>query len=146
MEDIGLGPTGATPRTAMLRGQVALVTGCGRQLGIGRAIALALAREGADVAVSDVVAEGARNASEITGPAPASEWRGVESVVDEIRQLGRRAVASVGDVGRQGDAERMVAEAVAALGRVDILVNNAGAPHGADRDDMWRVPVTRSRT
>jgi len=90
-----------------LVGKTALVTGGAR--GIGRAIALRLASEGADVAICDLNAE-------VMAP-----------VVEEIRASGRKAVAVVCDVSRFEDARRAVEEAVTALGgRLDILVNNAG--------------------
>jgi 3-oxoacyl-[acyl-carrier protein] reductase len=87
-----------------LRGRTALVTGGAR--GIGAAAALALAREGANVAVADAV--------------PATD------TVRQIEALGRRAQAIVADVSSAADARRMVDEAVAALGHVDVLVNSAG--------------------
>jgi 3-oxoacyl-[acyl-carrier protein] reductase len=90
-----------------LEGKIALVTGASR--GIGREISLAFAREGADVAVNYNKSPGA-----------------AESLVAEIAELGRRAVAIPGDVGEPDDIERMVAEAMSAFGRIDILVNNAG--------------------
>ncbi|MGH2614734.1 MAG: SDR family NAD(P)-dependent oxidoreductase [Thermomicrobiales bacterium] len=90
-----------------LEGKVALVTGASR--GIGREIALAFAREGADIAA---------NYNKSQGEA--------ESLVAAIAAMGRRAVAIQGDVGEPGDIERMVAEAMTAFGRIDVLVNNAG--------------------
>jgi len=87
-------------------GQVALITGGGR--GIGRATALALARAGADVAVS------ARTTSEI------------DAVAAEVEALGRRALAVRCDVTRSAECDAMVERAVAGLGHLDILVNNAG--------------------
>jgi 3-oxoacyl-[acyl-carrier protein] reductase len=122
-----------------LSGQVALVTGCGRESGIGRAIALELASAGADVGVSDIDSQGRVNADE-PKTAEMSTWHGLPSLVEEIEAKGQRASASVGDVGRKSDADRLVAETVGRLGRVDILVNNAAAPHGADRDWIWNVP------
>jgi 3-oxoacyl-[acyl-carrier protein] reductase len=89
-----------------LLGKAALVTG-GAQ-GIGRAVALMLAGNGADVAVSDVNLELA------------------QTVVGEIKDIGRQALAIEGDVARFEDGERMVRETVEALGCIDILVNNAG--------------------
>lgn len=123
-----------------LEGKVALVTGCGRYKGIGRAIALALARAGADVAVSDVEAVGRRNMTELDQIETSLDWKGLESMVAEISTLGRRAAAFTGDVGIKADAERLVADTVSRLGSLDILVNNAGAPHGADRNWTWIVP------
>ena len=110
-----------------LEGKVALVTGCSRPAGIGRAIALGLARAGADVAVS------ARDR-------PRSGGDPLDAVAAEIDRTGRSGLAVRGDVGVKADADRMVAEAVEGLGQVDVLVNNAAAPHGADRGPTWEVP------
>jgi 3-oxoacyl-[acyl-carrier protein] reductase len=90
-----------------LEGKVALVTGA--QQGIGRAIAVALARDGADVGVNFL-----DNASAAAG------------VAGEIRGLGRRAVTVQGDVSRPASVESMVKTVVDALGPPDVLVNNAG--------------------
>lgn len=122
-----------------LAGMVALVTGCGRHNGIGRATALALAVQGADIAVTDIAPTGSRNLGEQADP--ASSWQGIASVVEEIEGIGRRAIGLVGDISVEADANRMVAEAANRLGKVDILVNNAGAPHGADRGPSWDIPV-----
>jgi NAD(P)-dependent dehydrogenase (short-subunit alcohol dehydrogenase family) len=87
-------------------GKKALVTGGGR--GIGRAIALAFARQGADVAVA------ARSLNEL------------EQVAEEIRTLGRRAFVLQVDMARVEQAREMVEVAARELGGLDILVNNAG--------------------
>jgi NAD(P)-dependent dehydrogenase (short-subunit alcohol dehydrogenase family) len=121
---------------AELSGLAALVTGCGRGRGIGRAVALSLAGAGADVAVTDISSGGVHNA----GEPQAASADGLEALVDEINQLGRRAIALTGDVADAADVEAVVAAAVAGLGRVDVLVNNAAAPHGGDRAPSWRVP------
>ncbi len=89
-----------------LSGKVALVTG-GAQ-GIGRSVALMLAGNGSDVAISDINLEMAR------------------ATAKEIEEFGRRALAIEANVARFEDGERMVRETVEALGRIDILVNNAG--------------------
>lgn len=91
---------------AELEGKVALVTGAGR--GIGRAIALTLARYGADVAANDIVKEAA------------------EGTAEEVRKLGRRAIAVPCDITDSKAADEMVSRVVEELGRLDILVNNAG--------------------
>ena len=87
-------------------GQTAIVTGAGR--GMGRAVALALAREGAGVVVGEV-------------DRPAAE-----QAVAEIEAAGGRAVAVIGDIARVDDVRRLFKETVDAFGGLDILVNNAG--------------------
>jgi 3-oxoacyl-[acyl-carrier protein] reductase len=94
-----------TPTT--LSGRVALVTGGGR--GIGKAISLALADAGCDVAVNYVSREADARAT-----------------VDAITTKGRRALAAAGDVSKSADVTTLVAAVETGLGPVDILVNNAG--------------------
>lgn len=125
--------------TDTLAGKLALVTGCARRRGLGRAIALELAGAGADVVVADVAVAGHRNLDEPADPAEHG-WGGLVDVVGEIEALGRRGRFVVGDVGRRDDVERMVAGTLELAGRIDILVNNAGAPQGADRGWTWEVP------
>src|ERR1700761_2774640 len=90
-----------------LQGKVALVTGA--QQGIGAAIALALAGEGADVAINWL-----------------DNQADAEAVAKGVRERGRRAVLIKADVGKLPEVESMVAEAERQLGTIDILVNNAG--------------------
>jgi NAD(P)-dependent dehydrogenase (short-subunit alcohol dehydrogenase family) len=90
-----------------LEGKVALVTGA--QQGIGRAIAVALARDGADVGVNFL-----------------DDAAAAEKVAGEIRGLGRRAVTVQGDVSQTASVQGMVKTVVDALGPPDVLVNNAG--------------------
>lgn len=99
-----------------LQGQVAVVTGASR--GIGRAIALELARAGADVAV------GVRSTDSRT------------DVVDEIASLGRRAFALPLDVRNLDDCRRQLDRVAELLGPVDILVNNAGGSILGDALDV----------
>ena len=106
-----------------LQGKVALVTGAAGAQGLGRAIALRLAQEGANLAVNDL--------SEESGPR-----QGLPAVVSEIEALGQRALPVYADVADARQVDAMVAAALEAFGRIDILVNNAGAPAGPDR-----VPV-----
>jgi NAD(P)-dependent dehydrogenase (short-subunit alcohol dehydrogenase family) len=89
-----------------LANKVAMVTGAGR--GIGRAIALTFAREGADLAVA------------------ALEADELESLAQEVRNLGRRAVARAVDVSDEAGVQGFMAAALAEFGRIDVLVNNAG--------------------
>ena len=114
-------------------GKVAVVSGAGRMRSIGRPIALALAQAGCDVVLT-----GTGRAPE-TWPADeqAAGWRDIESVADEIRALGRRALPVVTSVADPDAVDALVAQVIAEFGRVDFLVNNAGASRGGDR-----VPVT----
>ena len=104
-----------------LKGKTALVTGAGQ--GIGRAIALAVARDGAQVAVLDVVKENA------------------EAVRREIEALGVKGLALVVDLRRRAEVERAIAELIAQWGQLDIVVNNAGwdrmQPFLESEEDTW---------
>ena len=100
-----------------LDGKVALVTGASR--GLGRATALALAREGADVVIA------ARN----QGP--------LDEVAEAVRRLGRRVLAVSADVGNPADREQLANQAMEFFGQVDVLVSNATAldVYGTDAPD-----------
>ena len=112
-----------------LTGRVALVTGGSR--GLGRADALALARAGADVAIADIQVESDEGAdAERYGVlAQAARAQGMvytESTVEEIRGLGRRALAVKCDVTDRAQVDEAFAKVADELGPADILVNNAG--------------------
>ena len=107
-----------------LSGKVALVTGAGGEHGFGRAIAMRLAQEGADIIVNDIVQNPYANRS--------ATWLGLDTVVQEIELLGRRAVSVVADISDSGQVEGMVREGIKRFGHVDILVNNAALGHGRD--------------
>jgi len=123
----------------LLKGKVAIVTGASRKLGIGRACALVLARMGANVVVTST-----------GGPPPGglSEeekrigWHGVESMAEEVRAMGRGALALQVDVSDADSVQNMVTQTLRQFGRVDILVSNAAAPreyfHVVDLpEDVW---------
>src|SRR6476661_8432485 len=112
-----------------LGGRVALVTGGSR--GLGRADALTLARAGADVVIADLLVESELSEeTDAYGPlAQVARTQGLvhtESAAEEIRAMGRRALAVKCDVTDREEVGAAVARAVDELGSVDILVNNAG--------------------
>jgi len=121
--------------------RVALVTGCGKPVGIGNSTARALARAGVTVVVADIVATGVANAHNEAGDLDAA-WGGLQALVEELRAGGGVASPVLGDVGIEADANRMVEAVLSRHGRLDILVNNAGAPQGADRNEIEAVPLT----
>lgn len=90
-----------------LTGKVALVTGASR--GIGRGVALALAKQGADVVVNY-----------------AGNVEGANQTVSDITGLGRKAISIRADVSKKAEVEAMVLQVVAEMGKIDVLVNNAG--------------------
>jgi NAD(P)-dependent dehydrogenase (short-subunit alcohol dehydrogenase family) len=108
-----------------LKGKVAIVTGAGRELGIGRAIALRLAREGAAVVVADLC----REFEEFPGYGLGT-WEGLEKRAEEVRALGVRGLPVRVDVTDAALVEEMMAQTLETFGRLDILVNNAGGAPG----------------
>ncbi len=115
----------------MLEGKVALVTGASQ--GLGRALALAYAKEGASLVLNSRGEEGVR------------------PVVEEAENLGAEALALAADVSEGADVERMVGAAVERFGRVDVLVNNAGllGPRVAIEEypeDEWRRVIDANLT
>lgn len=93
-----------------LKDKVSLVTGSAK--GIGRAIAIALAREGSDVVINDIDVEP------------------VDSVVREIQEMGKRSMPMIADVCNREQVTDMIDKCVETLGGIDILVNNAGGSMG----------------
>jgi NAD(P)-dependent dehydrogenase (short-subunit alcohol dehydrogenase family) len=115
-----------------LDGKVAVVTGAGRLRGIGRAAAVALAQEGADIVVTGTGRDPA------TFPSDEKEmgWRDITSTAEQVRAVGVRCLEVVCDVTNAAEVNRVVDQAMEQFGRIDVLVNNAAAPRGDDR-----VPV-----
>ena len=114
-----------------LKGQKALVTGGNK--GIGKAIALAIAKEGADVFINY-----------------HSDHKGAEQTVEEIKAMGRQAFARQADVGKEEDVQNLFKDAIQQLGTLDILVNNAGingkSPITEMTLDEWRSVIDTNLT
>ena len=108
----------------MLDGEIALVTGAGR--GIGAAISIALAREGAHVAAADI------------------DGRTAEETSIAVKELGRRSLAIQADVGSLADIERMAQQTEDTLGPINILVNNAAVTRFMDIMDVTEEEWDRS--
>ncbi len=120
-----------------LENKVAVVTGAGRMRSIGRPIAVELAQAGCDVVVTG------------TGRAPEhypdderdAGWRDIDSVAEEVRGVGRRALPLVSNVSDPNACAALVEQTVKELGRVDFVVNNAGAARGSDRVPVVELAV-----
>jgi 3-oxoacyl-[acyl-carrier protein] reductase len=111
-----------------LSGRVALVTGTGSQIGIGKAIAVTLAREGCAVICNDI------NLPE------------AQLTASEIESLGRKSLAIKADVSKSADVSEMVRVALEKFGRIDILVNNAGGaramgPFYEQKEEDWDMDI-----
>lgn len=132
-----------------LDGRRVIVTGAGRRNGLGRAMALRLAEDGADVVVSGLP----RAPATFPAHEQAIGWRGSESVAEEIRAMGRTAAAFDCDVTDPAGITALVAEARRTLGGLDGLVNNAGvasdagaAPILETGEDLWRSTIDTNLT
>jgi len=101
---------------AALQGHTALVTGSSS--GIGRAVALRFAKEGADVAINHPL---------------GGECPNAEAVAKEIRDMGRRSFVVGCDISDEAQVDRMVKQVHSEFGKIDILVNNAGTPQGGGK-------------
>lgn len=127
-----------------LTGMVVWVTGAGRLRGIGRAIAVRLAKDGADVLVTAIK----RAPAQLPDHEREVGWRGVESLAEEIRALGRRALAMDCDVTKMTEVEACVARVERDLGPLTGLVNNAGvasdagaSPIAETSEELWLATV-----
>ena len=124
-----------------LEGKVALVTGAASKRGMGHAVALRLAREGANVAIVDRYSAPRSLFSGDKG------WGGLDAVVAEIESLGREALAMVADISSSQEVSETVAKALERFGRIDILIHCAairgpvGVPIVELAEEDWRTIV-----
>ena len=121
---------------AGLEGKVALITGAGGMRGIGRATVLKLAAQGVDIAVTDVH----RPPEDLPPGEVRRQWRGIDSVAEEVEALGQRCQRVWCDLHDSEQIQAMVRQVAEHFGHIDILVNNARAIIGRDK-----VPVTELR-
>ncbi len=117
-------------------GKVAIITGAGRMRGIGHATAVAFARQGADVVVTGT----GRDPGTFPVDEQAAGWRDVDSVAEEVRAQGQRAIPITLDVSQGSQVQAMIDRTVEELGRVDYLVNNAGAGRTAGLMPLVDLP------
>lgn len=109
--------------------KVAVITGAGRMRSIGRSIALELARAGCDI----VITGSGRSPDSYPEDEKIAGWRDIESVADEVRALGRRALPVVCNVADLDSVNALAAKVFEEFGRVDFIVNNASAARAGDR-------------
>lgn len=112
-----------------LEGKIAVVTGAGRMRSIGRSIALELAKAGCDV----VITGSGRSPDAFPDDEKKAGWRDIESVAEEIRALGRRALPLISNVADLEAVKLLADKVVQEFGRVDFVINNAGAARAGDR-------------
>lgn len=119
-----------------LQGKVAIVTGAGRLRSIGRAIALELARNGVNIVLTGTGRDPA------TFPPDEREvgWQDIDSVAEEVRSVGSKALPIVCDATDPEAVAAMVRRTLQEFGRLDILVNNASAARGPDRVPVVDLP------
>ena len=118
-----------------LAGKVALITGAGGRKGVGRATALKLASQGADIAITDVP----RDDADLPPQERGGRWDGIASVAEEVDALGRDCLAVPCDLSAGDQIRGLIERVVARFGRLDILVNNARAIIGRDRVPVWEL-------
>jgi NAD(P)-dependent dehydrogenase (short-subunit alcohol dehydrogenase family) len=119
-----------------LHGKVALITGAGGMRGVGRATALKLAQQGADLALTDVQ----RGLEDLPPGEVRVGWRGLDSVAEEVQALERRCYTSPCDLGKPDQIQQLVHQVLEHYGRIDILVNNARAIIGRDKVPITELP------
>ena len=122
---------------ADLTGRVALVTGAAKEGGIGRALVVRLARDGADVIIADMCGDKSET---------DAMWQGLQDRVKEVEALGRRGLACHVDITDEKAVDAMIASVKENFDRLDIVCNNAGAAFGMNLSYMispadWRKMI-----
>ncbi|MEZ5231889.1 MAG: SDR family NAD(P)-dependent oxidoreductase [Acidimicrobiia bacterium] len=125
-----------------LEGKVAVVTGAGRMRSIGRPVAVELARAGCDIVLTGT----GRSPDRYPADEQAAGWRDIDSVADEVRALGRRALPVISDVADHAAVQQLARNVLEHFGRVDIVINNAGAARGEDRNPVVDLDVAAWHT
>ncbi|HET7738517.1 MAG TPA: SDR family NAD(P)-dependent oxidoreductase [Tepidiformaceae bacterium] len=120
-----------------LEGKVAVVTGAGRMRSIGRPIAVEMAKAGADIVLTGT----GRKPENYPDDEKAAGWRDIDSVADEVRATGRRALPLVSDVADEGSVRELLETVLREFGRVDFVINNAAAARGVDRVPVIDMPI-----
>lgn len=120
-----------------LEGRVAVVTGAGRMRSIGRPVAVELARAGCDIVLTGT----GRSPDRYPRDEQEAGWRDIDSVAEEVRALGRRALPVVSNVADLASVQHLATRVLQEFGRVDILINNAGAARGEDRNPVIDLDV-----
>jgi NAD(P)-dependent dehydrogenase (short-subunit alcohol dehydrogenase family) len=115
-------------------GRVAVITGAGRVGGIGEAIALRLAREGANIVIADLCRDRPDLPREKFGG-----WEELQQIAETLRESGTQALPVKADVTDEAEVAALMAQAEATFGRIDCLFNNAGGGTGAGPVDQTPV-------
>ena len=120
-----------------LEGKVAVVTGAGRMRSIGRSIALEMAKAGCDVVITGT----GRSPDRYPDAEKAAGWKDIESVAEEIRAVGKKALPLVSNVADEGSVQDLLKATIAEFGGCDFIINNAGAARGEDRVPVVDMPI-----
>ena len=123
-------------------GKTAVITGSGREKGLGQAIAIKLASEGANIVISDI----GRSRDKATEALHIGSTDDMEAVVKDLRKFGVNVTTCVADVRVQADMQALAAHAITEHGSLDIWVNNAGigyimSPILDVTEDDWRAVI-----
>ena len=120
-----------------LEGKVAVVTGAGRMRSIGRSIALEMAKAGCDVVITGT----GRSPDRYPDAEKAAGWKDIESVAEEIRAVGKKALPLVSNVADEGSVQDLLKATITEFGGCDFIINNAGAARGEDRVPVVDMPI-----